>query len=63
MAYNTSSYKATMKYRDEHRVIYNTYQQKFMLEYQRRNRDVINEKQRKRNSYIRECKIFRNILL
>ena len=63
MAYTTSSYISTKKYRDEHRDKYNTYQQKFMLEYQRKHRDIINEKQRNRNSYIRECKIFRNILM
>ena len=61
MTYTSSSYNATIKYRDEHRVKYNTYQKKFMLEYQRKNRDVINEKQRRKNAYIRECKIFRNI--
>lgn len=63
MAYTAASYKATLKYRKDNRDKYNAYQKSIMVKYQNENREIINEKQRRKNSYIRECKIFRNILL
>ena len=49
------------KYRDSTTEKYN--QKYTMAKYQNDNRDIINEKQKYRNRYIRECRIFRNILL
>ena len=63
MTYNESRYASMKKYRDSTREKYDLYQKNIMVKYQNDNRDIINEKQKYRNRYIRECRIFRNILL
>ena len=63
MTYNESRYASMKKYRDSNRDQYNLYQKSIMTKYQKDNREKINEKQKNRNRYIRECRIFRNILL
>ena len=63
MTYNESRYASMKKYRDSTREKYNLYQKNIMVKYQNENRDIINEKLKYRNRYIRECRIFRNILL
>lgn len=63
MTYNVARYESMKKYRDSTREQYNLYQKNIMVKYQNDNREKINEKQKNRNRYIRECRIFRNILL
>ena len=63
MTYNESRYASMKKHRDSTREKYNLYQKNVMVKCQNNNRDIINEKQKHRNRYIRECRIFRNILL
>ena len=63
MTYNESRYASMKKYRDSTREKYNLYQKNIMVKYQNENRDIIHEKQKYGNRYIREYRIFRNILL
>ena len=63
MTYNESRYASMKKYRDSTREKYDLYQKNIMVKYQNDNRDIINEKQKYGNRFIREYRIFRNILL
>ena len=63
MTYNESRYASMKKYRDSTREKNNLHQKNIILKYQNEDCDIINEKQKYGNRYIRECRIFRNILL
>ena len=63
MPYNESTKQSMKKYRDATREQYNLYQKNLMIKYHAENKEKINQKQRSKYLYIRECRIFRNILL
>ena len=63
MTYNETRYTAMKKYRNATREQYNLYQKNLMIKYHAENKEKINQKQRSKYLYIRECRIFRNILL
>ena len=62
-AYNDKSKVSIYKWREANKDVYNEYMNVKSTAYYASNRDMIREKKRLRYVYLKECAIFRNILI